>query len=149
MTSPGVLRALMGARGINGIDPRGLVMITDPGVYYKALALTSYQTISSVPPSMATLLTGEVGQISGVPMIVADELENTNASGQIEDSHDSTKGSFLVVRRDNVMVGYCRDVVIELVKVPGTDGFACWTTVRLDVQQLEAGNVAYGYNTTI
>jgi len=148
ITSPTTLRATMGARGKFALQPKDLVLIMDPGVYYKSVLLSDMQSMASVG-EQAVLLTGQVGQLVGIPVIVADELEATNASGQIEDSHDTTKGSLLVVNRNNIMVGRKREVGMDMVKIPGVEGFAAWTTVRMDLQEMEAGQVAYGYNTTV
>lgn len=139
------LRELMGSRGKFGLDPRALINVVDPNVYYDMLALETIESMADFG-QFATLLTGAVGQLKGVPVIVSDELENTNASGQIEDSHDSTLGSHLVANWANLFVGYMREVSTELFKVPGADGYAADITVRLDLQQQEAGQVAYGYN---
>lgn len=143
--TPGALRALMGSRGKFGLYPRDLVIIADPKVYYQFLALDTFESLADMG-SQATLLTGQVGQVKGVPMIVSEELEATNASGQIEDSHDTVLGSYLVVNKNNVLVGRRRDISTELFPVPGANGFAADITVRLDLQEMEAGNVAYGYN---
>jgi len=142
------LQKLMGARGRLGIDPRLLVMFVDPGVYYQLVALDAFESLADLGPQ-ATLLTGMVGQIKGVPIVVTDQLENTNASGQIEDSHDSTKGSFLVCNKMGIIIGKRRDIKIDSMVAPGADGRAVWATMRFDVQQMEAGHVAYGYNTTV
>jgi len=139
------LRKKMGARGKFGLDPRQLINVVDPNVYYDMLALDAIESIADVG-QFATLLTGAVGQLKGVPVIVSDELENTNATGLIPSTHDATLGSHLVVNWTNVFVGYMRDVSTELFKVPGADGYAADVTVRLDLQQQEAGQVAYGYN---
>lgn len=143
--SPLALRELMGARGVFGLDPRDLIIIADPAVYYDILALDAFESLADMG-SQATLLTGQVGQIKGVPIIVSDELEATNASGQIEDSHDSSLASYLVVNRSGLMVGYRRGVSAEMFRVPGAEGWATDITVRLDLQEMEAGMVAMGYN---
>lgn len=143
--SPTALRETMGSRGVFGIYPRDLLIIADPAVYYDFLALDAFETVANMGPH-ATLLTGLVGGIKGVPMIVADELEATNASGQIEDSHDSALASYLVVNRALEMVGFRRQVSAEIFPVRGAEGFAADITVRLDLQEMEAGSVAYGYN---
>lgn len=143
--SPLALRELMGSRGVFGLDPRDLIIVADPAVYYDIVALEAFESLSDMG-SQATLLTGQVGQIKGVPIIVSDELEATNASGQIEDSHDSTLASYLVVNRAGLMVGYRRGVQAEMFRVPGAEGWATDITVRLDLQEMEAGMVAMGYN---
>lgn len=143
--SPGALRELMGARGRFGLDPRDLVIVADPAVYYDFLALDAFESLADMGPQ-ATLLTGQVGQVKGVPVVVSEQLEATNASGQIPSGHNGTLGSYLVVNRRNVIVGYRREISTEVFRVPGANGFAADVTVRLDLQEMEAGNVAYGYN---
>lgn len=147
-TSSTALRKKMGTRGKFGLNPRKLVHIVDPGVYYKLLDLSAIESIADVGPQ-ATLLTGQVGQLKGVPVVVADELEATNASGQIEDSHDSTLGSHLMVNRDMIRVGWRREIEMEMFRMPGVDGHVVDISARFDVQELEAGAVAYGYNATV
>lgn len=143
--SPGALRELMGARGRFGLYPRDLIIVADPAVYYDLLALDAFESLADMGPQ-ATLLTGQVGQVKGVPVIVSEQLEATNASGQVPSAHNGTLGSYLVVNRRNVMVGYRREISTEVFRVPGVDGFSADVTVRLDLQEMEAGNVAYGYN---
>lgn len=146
---PITLGALMGPRGRLGMNIADLAIICDPGVGYKIAALESYESLNDVG-ARASLLTGQVGAVRGVPVIVSDELENTNASGQIEDSHDGTKGSLLLVHRPTIMRGIRRDMTLKVsAEIPGVEGRVMWTTARKELKALEAGSVAYGYNTTI
>jgi HK97 family phage major capsid protein len=143
------LRQAMGPRGVLGLDPSKLALVVDPGVYYKYLALDDYESISDVGPN-ATLITGSVGQIKGCNLTVADELENTNASGQIEDSHDATKGSQLMLRPEHLYVGIMRAMQFEQEKVFGADGYAMTVTGRIsNVVQEHVGACVYGYNATV
>lgn len=143
--SPSALRATMGTRGVLGLYPDALVMIVDPAVYYDLLELDALESYDQVAGE-ATLLTGRVGHVKRVPVIVSDQLEATNASGQIEDSHDSSLASYLVVHRDSIKVGIRRELETEFFKQPGVDGFVMDAGVRLDMQKFETGAVAYGYN---
>lgn len=146
--SPATVGKLMGARGIIGRDIKNSVMVLDPGVAWVADALDAYESLSDVGPQ-ATLLTGQVGSLKGVPLVVSDELEYANVSGQVEDSHDGTKGTFLRIWRPGCWIGYKRGVRIEANRQPHTDGFVASCSVRLDVQAMQAGAVAYGYNVTV
>lgn len=142
------LRAKLGARGKFGLNPKACLNVVDPGIYYKLLQLASIESIADVG-DMGTLVTGAVGQIKGVPVVVADEIENTDAAGKVPSAHNGTKGSHAVLNRENIVVGIMRDVTTELAKIPGTGGYFMDITVRLDVQEMEAGQVAVGYNSTI
>jgi hypothetical protein len=146
--SPATIAALMGARGIIGRDVSNLALICDPGVAYKFDALADYESLADVGPQ-ATLLTGQVGQCKGVPIIVSDELENTEANGRILSTHNSALGSFLVVHRGLNKIGRRRDVGIESEAVRSADGYALFSSVRFDIQSMQAGSVAYGFNTTV
>lgn len=147
-TSLTALRKLMGARGKFGLNPKELVWILDPGSYYKLLDLEALDSVADVG-EYATLLTGAVGQLGGVPVVVSDEMENTDANGKIPSTHDATKGSQVCLRTQGVHFGYARDVNTEFAKIPGTGGYFADITVRFDVQEEQAGQVAYGFNTTI
>lgn len=142
------LRALMGPRGNFGLNPKSLINIVDPNVYYDLLGLAAIESIADVG-SQATLLTGSVGQIKGVPVLVSDELENTDATGKFPSAHNGTKASHVVVNTNNVVVGYRREISTELAKIPGTGGYFADISVRFDVQEMEAGQVALGFNTTV
>ncbi len=143
--SPITLRRLMGGRGRFALYPSELALIVDPEVYYRILALDVFEPVSSMGEK-ASLLTGQVGAIKGVPIIVSEEIEGTDAAGKYPSTHDGTLGSFLVVNHQNILVGYRRDVQFDLFRVPGVNGFAAPITARLDLQEMEAGQAALGYN---
>jgi hypothetical protein len=148
-TTPGVLSQLMGSRGIIGRDIKRLFMAVDPGSAYKADALDSYESLADVG-AQATLLVGQVGQVKGIPLIVADEIENSDANGKYPADHTSgTTGSTLMIHRDIVRVGVLRQQLLDSVAIPWSEGWALWATMSLDVQQMEDGGVTLGYNTTV
>lgn len=148
-TSNITLQQLMGSRGIIGTDVQNLAVIVSPGVYYKLLALSDFQSMEKVG-ERATYLTGMVGQWFGMPVIVSDELELTAATGLVPSDHSSgTKGQLLIVHRGLNMIGFRRQVSVEQGHVPHTGLYGISATVRLDLQAMEAGSVAWGYNTTV
>lgn len=140
-----VARANMGTGGNLGLDPLQLAAIVDKNVYYDLLALSGFQDMQEVG-EIAVKLTGEVARWYNVPVIVSDEMENTNATGQIEDSHDSTLGSWLCVHRPSIKIGLLRDIDTRSFEVPWADSHAMMTTVRLDIQKFETGAVLASYN---
>jgi hypothetical protein len=148
-TTPGVLSKLMGSRGIIGRDIKNLFMAMDPGSSYKADALDEYESLADVGPQ-ATLLVGQVGQVKGIPIVVADEIEDADANGKYPADHTSgTTGSTVMIHRKIVRVGRLRQQLLDSVSIPWSEGWALWSTVSLDVQQMEPGGVSLGYNTTI
>lgn len=144
-----VLQAKMGARGIIGTDLGNLVCFVDPGVYYKLKVLTAFRTYDQAGPDMFTLKNGYVGIWDGIPVVVSDELENCDASGHILSTHADAKGNILLVHRLLNKVGFRREMAIEAGTVPHTGMFAMSASVRFDLQAMEAGSVAYGYDATV
>jgi len=142
------LQAAMGNRGIIGTDIQNLVCVVDPGFYYKLLGLSDFQTMEKVG-ERATLLTGQVGGWYGIPVVVSDELEYTAATGLVPEAHNGTKGQCVLFHRGLNMVGYRRNLQYEQGTVPHTGLYAMSATVRLDLQAMEAGSVAWGYNATV
>lgn len=147
--TPATLGKLMGTRGIIGRDIANLVQIVDPGSSYVYDALSEYEKANEVGPQNSTLLNGQVDMVKGVPIVVSDQLEYANASGQVEDSHDGTKGQQVQVHTPGIMVGYLQDVMSDAMVIPWANGHAMWVDVCLDIKQMEAGHVAHGYNTTV
>jgi hypothetical protein len=142
------IRKKMGTRGRIGSDTKNLIAVVDPGVYYKLIEVSEVLTVQNYG-SDATIRTGEIGSLTGVPIIVSDQLEYANASGQVEDSHDGTVGTALTIHTDMVKVAVWRDVEVIKWDVPEADAFAIKGSVALDINRMEAGAVAYGYNTTV
>lgn len=150
--TPGTLSKLMGTRGIIGFQALRngtLVQIVDPGTAYKYRDLAEYEKANEVGPDKATLLTGQVDTVKGVPIVVSDELEYANSSGQVEDSHDGTLGQQVQVNRAGVLVGYLQQQMLDVQYRPELASYVMFGDIALDIQQLEAGMVAQGYNTTV
>ena len=142
------IQKLMGARGRLGLDIANLVCIVDPGVMYKLLDLSDFQTIDKIGDK-ATFLTGQVGSWKGIPVVVSDELENANDSGQYPSTHDGAKGQFLILHKQGLRIGRERLMEMDSGDVPHTGLFAMSGTESFDLQAFEAGMVAHAFNVTV
>lgn len=67
------LRSLRKGLGVWGLDPQEVVYIVNQDVYYALLEDTTFQTMNQVG-TQATLLTGQIGQIGGSPVVVSGEF---------------------------------------------------------------------------
>ena len=78
------LRTLRQGLGAWGLDPAEVVYIVNTDVYYQLLEDTTFQTMNQVG-SQATLLTGQIGQIGGSPVLVSAEFASpgTGVAGAI------------------------------------------------------------------
>jgi hypothetical protein len=138
---------LMGLGGKFGIDTTKLAVIGDVGFYYDLIALADYKKLNEVG-ELATLVSGMQGFWRGAPVIVPDPdvYEFTNATGLIEDSHDTTLSSFLIVHRETQKIGHRRGIEHNMERIPGLDAWFLESSFRMDMQPMEAGGIGYGYN---
>jgi len=67
------MRALRQGLGAWGLDPAEVVYIVNTDTYYQLLEDTVFQTMNQVG-TQATLLTGQIGQIGGSPVLVSAEF---------------------------------------------------------------------------
>ena len=67
------LRGLRAKLGGWGLDPQELVFVISTEAYYDLLEDTTFQTMNQVGP-LATLMTGQIGQIGSTPVLVSDQF---------------------------------------------------------------------------
>lgn len=143
------IMALMGNRGVIGRDIRNLVCIAPPEVGYKLDALNAYESLEKVG-AQATLLTGQLGFWRSVPIIITEEFPETDANGRVDDTAaDNSKGAWIVANRNAVMIGMRRMPMLEQSKPPGVDGRFITASLRADIQLMEPGAAAMGFNSTV
>ena len=82
------------ALGTRGLSPSELVYVVSNEVYYDLLDDTNFQTMDKVGAN-ATLLTGQIGSIANVPVILSGEFEAKAA----------TKFGATLVNQNNFLVG--------------------------------------------
>jgi HK97 family phage prohead protease/HK97 family phage major capsid protein len=73
------LRTLRQGLGVWGLDPQEVIYIVNTDVYYQLLEDTTFQTMNQVG-TQATLLTGQIGQIGGSPVLVSGEFATPGTS---------------------------------------------------------------------
>ena len=90
------------ALGTRGLVPSELVFVVSNDVYYDLLDDTNFQTMDKVG-TRATLLTGQVGSIANVPVVLSGEFEAKAA----------TKIGAVVVNQNNFLVGRYKGLRVE------------------------------------
>jgi len=142
-------QALMGTAGKYGVNPNDLVFIADTGVYHKAKVLGEVLTVDKFGP-MATVLTGQLAAVFGVPLIVSEDYPLTDATGHIDDTAgDNVKGSFLCVNKRGFKLGWKRRPRVRVFGFPGADARAIIASCRLAFMPMTAGMAALSYNVTV
>lgn len=93
--------------GIYGLDPDRLVFIVSHDLYYELMKLSSFKTVD-VLGNRATILTGEVGQLFGIKVLVSQQFDNAAITA-------GTVGTTLGIlcRTDNFLKGELRGLTTE------------------------------------
>ena len=103
------VRAKMGRYGVR---PAGMAYVMDISTYIKALGISDFTTLEKFGPA-ATLLTGQLGAVEGVPIIVSEQMKLAAADGKVTHNAVGTTGRLVAVNRSQFIKGYLRDVLIE------------------------------------
>lgn len=107
------MRSLRAALGEYGVDPTKLVWIMSPKHYLSVLTDTSFLTMDKLGVK-ATVLTGQLGAIDGIPVIMSSKVRDCDADGIVQtDPQLNTKSQSVVTYRPGVYVGYRRRLKIE------------------------------------
>jgi len=62
--------------GLYGLDPNQLVLIASHDLYYALMKLPNFKTVDVLGEARATILTGQVGSIFGVRVVVSQQFDN-------------------------------------------------------------------------
>ena len=102
-----------GLLGKYGVRPSELAYVADVGTYIKSLGITEFRTLDKLGPQ-ATLLNGQLAQVDGIPVIVSEQMAQSDADGKVTDGgNDNTKGRLLAVNRTQWRLGFRRELMIE------------------------------------
>lgn len=104
------VRAKLGKYGVRPVE---MAHIMDVNTYIRAQAVSTFRTIDKLGP-LATLLTGQLGSVEGIPVIVSEWMRLADTDGKVTDAGNGTDtGSLLTVNRSQFWRGFKRDLTIE------------------------------------
>ncbi len=136
--------AIRGARkamGKYGIMPTDLAIVCSVSVMYKFLDRTDFpdiQTLDKYGPN-AVILTGEVGKIDGIPIVVSEYMrDNVAATGFNTGAGPNTKSVVAIVNRKAFLYGDRREITTDSEKNIETDKVVVVSKVRMDYERLFA-----------
>ena len=101
-----------GLLGKYGVRPSELAYVTDVGTYIKSLGVAEFRTLDKLGPQ-ATVLSGQLAQVDGIPVIVAEQLAKSDADGKVTDGAANANGRLLIVNRSQWRLGFRRELMIE------------------------------------
>lgn len=116
-----------------GTRPNMLAWIVSSAAYMKFLTLGEVVTVEKFGPQ-ATIVTGELGRIDGVPVIVSEFVrDDLNASG-VQDGITTDKTIAVLVNRESWTIGDRRRVTVKTFEDVELDQSVIVSTQRLDFQ---------------
>lgn len=122
--------------GRHGLDLNKLALIVSMDAYYDLIEDEEFQDVSQVTATAAVKLTGQVGRIYGMPVVVSEFFPAKAASAPYS----------LIVYRDNFIVPRQRAVTVEKERRASEQRDAYYVTQRLNLQRFfENGIVAGTY----
>ena len=114
--SADMFNEIRGKLGRYGVRPSELAYITDVNTFIKSLTIDSFRTLDKFGPQ-ATVLTGQLGAVEGIPVIVSEQMRLADADGKVTSGGNAnTKGRLLIVNRSQWRVGFKRELTIETVR---------------------------------
>lgn len=146
---------LIGLLGKYADVPERCAFIVDRWVKNKAIQLDDFRTVDKLG-TQATLLSGQIGQVYGVPVILSGQLEKSNATGQIDQtSGNNTKGRLVLVNRDLWLFGIRRNIRVATQRDEPKTLTSIVVSMRIGLQcygdrsSANYCHTALGYNTSV
>jgi HK97 family phage major capsid protein len=132
-----------------GLNPRDLRLVCDWDTYIQLTQLDSVKTIDKYGPQ-ATIVTGELGSIHGIPIISPSYASKTMADGKASTTEASnTKGQITIFAPRGYIGGVRREMQLFFDRIQRTDQFLFELYTRRGFNR-HGANVAAGiYNITV
>ena len=100
--------------GKYGARPSQLVWVMDVNTFIRAQSISEFRTMDKLGPN-ATLLTGMLGAIEGIPVIVSEQMRLADTDGRVTDAGNVTDtGRLLIANRTQWAQGFRRELTIDV-----------------------------------
>jgi hypothetical protein len=94
------------------VRPQDCAFVTDINTFIRSMSVANLRTLDKYGPQ-ATILTGELAKVEGVPLIVSEQMLLAAADGKVTDGVAGTVGRLLLVNRSQWRTAFRRDMTIE------------------------------------
>lgn len=99
--------------GKYGVKPSELAYLLDVNTYIRCLTVGSFRTLDKLGP-LATVLTGQLGAVEGIPVIVSEQMKLADTDGKVTDSGNATDtGRLCITNTTQWRTGFRREMSIE------------------------------------
>jgi len=100
--------------GKYGVRPSQLVWIMDVNTFIRAQSISQFRTMDKLGPN-ATILTGMLGAVEGIPIIVSEQMKLADTDGKVTDGGNATDtGRLLIFNRTQWAQGFRRELVLDV-----------------------------------
>jgi len=97
-----------------GVRPSEMAIVMDLNTYIRAQSLSEFRTLDKFGPQ-ATIMTGQLGAVEGIPVIVSEQMLLADTDGKVSSGGNGTDtGRFIIVNRTQYWVGTRRELLIEV-----------------------------------
>jgi HK97 family phage major capsid protein len=147
--------ALISKLGKYADVPARCAFIIDRGTKNKAILLDEFLTVDKMGAN-ATILTGQVGEVFGTPVVLSGQLAKANATGQVDQTGGSnTTGRIVLVNRDMWVFGIRRNIRVATQRDEAKTLTSIVVSMRIGLQcygdraSADYCHTALGYDVTI
>lgn len=133
-----------------GANPRDLRIVADWSTYLSMLDGSDKVTTVDKYGAGATILTGELGSIYGIPIISPSYASKTEADGKASGTEaNNTKGQITLFNPNAYLGGVRREVQLFMDRIQGTDQFKIELYTRRGFTRFGTNGAAGLYNITV
>lgn len=100
--------------GKHGVRPSQLVWVMDVNTFIRAQSISQFRTMDKLGPN-ATILTGMLGAVEGIPIVVSEQMKLADTDGKVTDGGNATDtGRLLIFNRTQWAQGFRRELVLDV-----------------------------------
>ena len=126
-----------------------LAWITDAPTFVKAQGMNEVLTIDKFG-AHATVMTGQLGSLDGIPFLVSEAMGLTEADGKISTTgSNNTLGQVALIYRPNYIIGFRRQVKPIVEFISWADAYQMTVTLRIAFARRDVLSAAGLYNIAV
>jgi len=100
--------------GKYGTRPSECVWLMDVNTFIRSQGISNFRTMDKLGPN-ATILTGQLGAISGIPVIASEQMRLADTDGKVTSAGNSADtGSVLIFNKSQWYQGFRRDMAVDV-----------------------------------
>ena len=116
--SDDMFNSIRASMGRYGVRPSELAWIMDVNTFIRAQSVDTFRTMDKLGPN-ATVLTGMLGAVEGIPVIVSEQMRLADEDGKVTHGGNAVDtGRLLLVNRNQWAQGFRRQLTVDVVRDP-------------------------------